>query len=692
MPNGYLVTLGADQSMSLADGIGGGLFTFTTSASLGAGEWAWSGTYFGTTYYNETETGQYYLATNGNVYFVPDLGPVTTITSAEIVSAPDFSFLNKVQGSNNDDVIDGTYVDNNGDSVDSGQGTGPGGFGDEVYGKGGDDTIETGLGDDLVYGGSGNDDISGGSGDDILYGDSQGNSTESLNWFAEGTDGADLTAGFTQNTGDMDVSVSFINDGNNNPDFNLETGDQVYVDGAEPFTDHSSLRMFGNGDGATSTATIDFAAATGADVQDEVQNVVFRINDIDWAAGNHQDVVTVNAYDADGNPVTVNLTVSFTGAGQDTVSGNTITAGQLGASPADANGSVLVEIDGPVAQIEIIYSNLLSGTQAIWVSDIYFDTIVNQDGDDILDGGDGDDILYGQDGDDTLIGGTGSDQMDGGDGDDSLTVAQGDIALGGDGDDTFTLADLGEAGSAGITIIGGEGDETLGDTLDLGGVADVSTLNLTTNLPGELAGTIELYDGSLVTFSNIENIICFTPGTLIATDRGPRLIEALQIGDLIVTRDNGLQPLRWVGARTVAAKGRLAPIRIAAPLLQNGDSPLLVSPQHRILFTGPRAQMLFGISEVLVAACHLLGHPAVQQCEGGQVTYMHLMLDQHEVIYGNGAATESFFAGDNALQALDGSARDEVFTLFPELRSHHGGFGDTARRCLKSHEAKVLAA
>ena len=201
-----------------------------------------------------------------------------------------------------------------------------------------------------------------------------------------------------------------------------------------------------------------------------------------------------------------------------------------------------------------------------------------------------------------------------------------------------------------------------------------------------------MIDGTLVTFSNIENIICFTPGTLIDTAHGPRPIETLATGELIVTRDNGLQPLRWVGSRTVTAKGDFAPIEIAPILLPDATAPLLVSPQHRLLWTGSRAQMLFGSDEVLVAARHLLANPAVTRRAGGSVTYMHLMLDQHEVIYVNGAATESFYPGDQALGALSDSGRDEMFTLFPELRSHTGGFGDTARLCLKSHEGLLLAA
>ncbi|MCU9838556.1 Hint domain-containing protein [Ruegeria sp. WL0004] len=719
MPSGYLVTLGTDQDLSLAASIGGALTSFTTDQLIGAGEWAWAGTVGGTTYYNELESGQYYLATDGNLYFVPDLGAVSTLSGAEAVSAPYFSPFNKVQGTSGSDLIDDTYVDNNGNSVDSGEGTGPGGHGDQVYANKGDDTVDAGLGDDLVYGGSGNDDIQGGDGNDLLYGDGQSGNTESLNWYAEGTDGTDLSAGFTQSTGQIDVTVSFSDDGNNNPLFQVDTGEETYVEAGEAQSNHSSLYLFGNGRGATSTTTIEFAAGANSDVEDEVENVVFRINDIDWANRNHRDILQVNAYDADGNAVAVTLTPTGTGTNPDTVSGNTITAGSQSDSALDESGSVLVEIAGPVQSIEIIYENSLNGTQAIWVSDIYFDTRIPPEGNDTIDGGSGNDTIFGQGGDDSLLGGEGNDELGGDDGSDTLsggagddqlnggqgpdlifggggqdtvTASHGDTLDGGDGDDLFVLTDLGETGGGSIEIVGGEGDETSGDTLDLGGVVDLSTINLTTNLPGEKAGTVELLDGTLVTFSNIESIICFTPGTLIATAHGPRPIESLQTGDMIVTRDNGLQPLRWIGSRTVAAHGKLAPILLDSSLLRGATAPLLVSPQHKLLWSGSRAQMYFGEPEVLVAASHLLENPAATRVEGGHVTYIHLMLDRHEIIYANAAATESFYPGDEGLSALSDCAREEMFYLFPELRSHNGAFGATARPCLKAHEALILAA
>ena len=95
---------------------------------------------------------------------------------------------------------------------------------------------------------------------------------------------------------------------------------------------------------------------------------------------------------------------------------------------------------------------------------------------------------------------------------------------------------------------------------------------------------------------------------------------------------------------------------------------------------------------MLVPAKHLLTHPAARRVEGGQVTYLHLMFDRHEIVFANGAPSESFFPGDEALDALAQAAREEMFELFPGLRGHLSGFGDTARLCVKAHEAAVLVA
>lgn len=198
-------------------------------------------------------------------------------------------------------------------------------------------------------------------------------------------------------------------------------------------------------------------------------------------------------------------------------------------------------------------------------------------------------------------------------------------------------------------------------------------------------------DGGAVTSRReSENVVvCFAAGTRIATPRGARAIEDLEVGDLVVTRDHGLQPVRWTGKRTVPAWGALAPIRFETNAIGNAR-PLYVSPQHRVLMQGFASSILFGESEVLATAKHLVNGTSVTEAHGGSVTYVHILFDQHEIVYAEGAASESFVPRRAELDAVESRGREELFTLFPELRSHEGHYGETARLCLKAHESRLL--
>ncbi|MBV7379072.1 Hint domain-containing protein [Maritimibacter dapengensis] len=646
----------------------------------------------------------------GNDYILAGSGNATTMSNyenydfgtADPSGTTDFNFNAAgeptvsdgiIAGTDGADVIDDSYTgDLEGDRIDNADGTGPSGNQDLVYGLAGDDEIHGGDGDDTIYGGADDDEIYGEDGADTIYGDDGGAATatsEDLNWSLQGSDGDPMTGGFTQNTGTMNVGVSFTNDGNNAPQFEVDTNNPQYVAGGETFDPNSAAYLYGNGDADTATVTIDFDPATGGGMTDEVENVSFRINDIDSAAGNHIDVVTVNAYDADGNPVTVTLTAG----GDDTVSGNTVTAGGALDDPDELNGSLLVEIAGPVHSVEIIYYNNLSGTHAVTITDVEFDTIpaALDDGNDTIDGGAGDDVIYGEGGDDILTGGAGADTLYGGAGDDIFYLGADDTATGGEGDDTFILDPaeaLGGSGSV-ITIIGSETDEDGGgDTLDFAGLIDWGTISYS----DAESGTATLSDGTTVSFSNIENvIICFTHNTRIATPHGERPIQDLRPGDFVLTRDNGPCPVRWIGKRTVPGTGKIAPIRFAKGAFGN-DSPLFVSPQHRMLYASGMANLYFDAPEVIVPAKHLCDGHMIRQIEVPQVTYYHILFDQHEVVWANGALSESFHPGAEGLTAIDPRAREELFGLFPELRADPNHYGDTARRVLRQFEARLISA
>ncbi len=117
---------------------------------------------------------------------------------------------------------------------------------------------------------------------------------------------------------------------------------------------------------------------------------------------------------------------------------------------------------------------------------------------------------------------------------------------------------------------------------------------------------------------------------------------------------------------------------------------MLVSPQHRILIEGARAEILFGEAEVLVPAKHLIGHiEATRALPSEGVTYVHLLFDRHEVVLSDGIWTESFQPAERSLNAMEDAVRDEILALFPELQVDSDGF-QSARMSLKAHEVKVL--
>ena len=222
-------------------------------------------------------------------------------------------------------------------------------------------------------------------------------------------------------------------------------------------------------------------------------------------------------------------------------------------------------------------------------------------------------------------------------------------------------------------------DGTLSVTSD----ADFETVNFTYG--------VESASGAIDTgFVTIATVPCFVAGTLIRTETGESRVEDLRPGDLVWTMDHGLQPLRWIGQRTVAAVGAFAPVRVAANTYGTHDT-LLVSPQHRILVRDPLADLVFGTPEVLVAAKHLVNGRSVQVVEGGEITYVHLLFDQHEIVLANGLATESFLPGPQTIEVFDAEVFGEISTLFPELDLETGeGYGTAARQILKQHETRLL--
>lgn len=194
-------------------------------------------------------------------------------------------------------------------------------------------------------------------------------------------------------------------------------------------------------------------------------------------------------------------------------------------------------------------------------------------------------------------------------------------------------------------------------------------------------------------------IICFAGGTIIDTALGPRPVESIREGDLIVTQDNGLQPVRWIGKRRLDSidlmrHPHMHPIRVNAGALPDGAPymDLSLSPQHRIQISDWRAEFLFAEDQVLVAAKHLVnGVDITVDDKVAAVTYYHLLFDEHEILTANGVPAESLHPGDVAMDAIGTDAKSEIDLLFPDL-AETLQIRETAHKVLRSFEAQAVFA
>ncbi len=278
----------------------------------------------------------------------------------------------------------------------------------------------------------------------------------------------------------------------------------------------------------------------------------------------------------------------------------------------------------------------------------------------------------------TVTGSTISGFLHGGGGDDTLSVENstvGNIRLG-NGDDSLDFQSTDVTGS----VRGGGGTDSL--NLPTGTVVNDNTFGTFTVTSGGgyslSSGTFTLPSGKIVTYTTFENgtgFPCFNRGTLIETKSGPCPIEDLRVGDMVRTRNGAFRPIRWIGRRAFSsaelrANPKLRPIRICKGALGQGHPKrdLWVSRQHRMLVSSVIAERMFGEPEVLLPAIRLIGCPGVSIDEDIEsVEYFHLLLDSHEILFAEGAPSESLLTGPEALRSLGPEALEEIRTIFPDL-------------------------
>lgn len=259
-----------------------------------------------------------------------------------------------------------------------------------------------------------------------------------------------------------------------------------------------------------------------------------------------------------------------------------------------------------------------------------------------------------------------------------------------DGDANFDEIDASQTLTNDITLNGVNyfaGDRIFGNyTLSGAGIPDLFSVtvggtNNGMNTTTVVATLVPLQPNTTYTYTSEANfrfapepyddfLKCFAAGTLIHVPSGQAAVEDLRVGDLVTTRDNGDQPIRWIGRSTVAGRGKFAPIHIAANAFGLGvpQRDLRVSRQHRMMVQSKIAERMFGTAEVLVPAIKLTELPGCDLVETDEmVTYFHLLLDRHEILIAEGAFTESLYIGETSARLMAEEEQAEIQALFPDL-------------------------
>lgn len=614
-------------------------------------------------------SGNFTLADSDNDTAADGSGATPMVNDLDYrdAAAPDYI----VEGTDGADLIDASYSgDPDGDRVDANDNA-TGTNDDVILAGDGDDTVIAGDGDDSVTGGLGADSLSGGDGNDTI-------------------DGGAGAAGSTGIGGATTVGNTFTV-------ISLGTFADVDVNETDGGVTENASDLFGTYGGPGNELYNSFATMVTNDLDGDA-----NIDDNDGGATPEAITIDGATYFIDSGTV-YNATVTFTDGSTGTFTAVVFqtTTGEVFMAPELANNAdntlltslpiESVSLDSVSIDNTFISANRLDANYQVPVTDSSAD---------VLDGGAGDDVLLGGDGADTLTGGSGNDTFYLGDGDnaaDTVDLNDGDgndlihdfVAPTDNGNGTYTgydqfdVSDLTDAGGNPVKVW----DVTVSDTIGDGTGHAVLTFpnGESVTLVGVSPDSVDSH-GEL----NAMGIPCFTRGTRIATGDGEVAVEDLRVGQMVLTADSGMQPIRWIGSKRVAATGTLAPVLFPAGTFGNRRA-LKVSQQHRMLLSGWECELHFGEREVLAAATHLADGSEVRTVPGGEVEYFHILFDRHEIIFAEGAKTESFHPGMQGLSALDEAARQELLALFPNLRS--AGSEDvpaTARRCLKAHEAMVI--
>lgn len=609
-----------------------------------------------------------------------------------------------VSGTLGDDLINPDYVgDPEGDRIDNLDAGGSNGElvnsnADFVDAGAGNDTVLAGFGNDTILGGDGNDSLDGGTGADLIFG---GMGNDTLDG-GTGTSPNDTAVGPIYQKVSA-AGVQTIGGANGRGDFTVTTTSDETV----AFGSAGELSGFFVGDTALPNPQVERETHTHRYTEGltptQVPGVRLLMSRLESL-----EVVTLSL---DGLALDLNAAiaagdVSFEGNGAFTIDSSGRLTGLL-SDPVDSEQAFLeLTIRFPHSRLDVFISTATFGSIDGAIYELFVDTNplvpnITTSADDTLFGDAGDDLLLGRDGDDLISGGVGNDRFEPGTGHDTISDFGNDDTDGvRDGDqsnnDFVDLSGFYNQTNYDAAVLNGDIDpavirnplEWLRADYDDDGILNERAAGWTSGNSLTLTNRGTTVDPQTLNFDTT-NVICFCRGTRIACAQGEIAVEDLRVGDRVITRDRGYQQIRWIGSTTREAQVEIAPIRIREGVLQNSRD-LRISPNHRVLLTGPMLELLLGHTEVLVPAKYLVDGETILREPPGYVEYFHILFDCHELVLSEQCWTESFHPGCVGWSTLCEEARAEILDLFPGLDAR-SGISDmiTARYVANRKEAVV---
>jgi hypothetical protein len=174
---------------------------------------------------------------------------------------------------------------------------------------------------------------------------------------------------------------------------------------------------------------------------------------------------------------------------------------------------------------------------------------------------------------------------------------------------------------------------------------------------------------------------CYRAGTHILTDRGEVPVEALSVGDNVVTASGHARPIVWIGHRVVDClrhpdRRKVWPVLVRAGAFAD-------SAPHRDLWLSPDHAVF--VDDVLIPIRHLINGASIEQVPTETVAYYHVELAQHDVLLAEGLPAESYLDTGNRCTFTNGGSTVSLHPRFDTPKT----WRDDAAAPLVNDEARV---